>query len=124
MRARRDFDRLTPAQHVQGGAAERAGAIASRHPGERTGSDGSDGATRTSQVGTGKHIRLGNSGRGSVLLTSQPAPVSSLSSVAAQKVRYWVRHFGRVFTFPVANGGIMIFDGPWSSPWRAQRAIF
>ena len=50
MRARRDFDRLTPAKHVQGGAAERAGAIASRHPGERTGSDGSDGAARSLQV--------------------------------------------------------------------------
>jgi hypothetical protein len=48
MRARRDFDRLTPAKHVQGGAAERAGAIGSRHPGERTGSDGSDGAARSS----------------------------------------------------------------------------
>ena len=50
MRARCDFDRLTLAKHVQGGAAERAGAIGSLHPGVRTGSDGSDGAARSLQV--------------------------------------------------------------------------
>ena len=51
LRARCAFDRLTLGAHVQGAAAERGGAVWSRHPGERTGSDGSDGPTRVSHVG-------------------------------------------------------------------------
>ena len=37
--------------HVQGAAAERGGAVGSRHPGEQIDSDGSDGPTRVSHVG-------------------------------------------------------------------------
>ena len=42
MRARCAFDRSTLGVHIQGATAERGGAVGSRHPGARTGSDGSD----------------------------------------------------------------------------------
>ena len=46
MRARCAFDRSTLGVHIQGATAERGGAVGSRHPGARTGSDGSDEAAR------------------------------------------------------------------------------
>ena len=52
MRARCAFNRLTLGVHIQGATAERGGAVGSRHPGARTGLDGSDEAARSSQVTT------------------------------------------------------------------------
>ena len=52
MRAQCAFDRSTLGVHIQGATAERGGAVGSRHPGARTGSDGSDEAARSSQVTT------------------------------------------------------------------------
>ena len=51
---------------------------------------------------------------------------SSLSSVAAQKVRYWVRHFGRVFTFSlsVPQRQNSDFDVRVNSMARAARDFF
>ena len=45
LRARCAFDRLTLGVRIQRAAEERAGAAGSRHPGARTGVDGSDGTT-------------------------------------------------------------------------------
>ena len=52
MRARCASNRSTLGVHVQGAAVERGGAIGSRHPGARTGSDGSDEAARSKQMFT------------------------------------------------------------------------
>ena len=52
MRAQCAFDRSTLGVHIQGTTAERGGAVGSRHPGARTGSDGSDEAARRLQVST------------------------------------------------------------------------
>ena len=52
MSARRAFDRLTQGVRTHGAAAQRAGANYRRRLGARTGSDGSDGVARTSQVGS------------------------------------------------------------------------
>ena len=52
LRARCAFNRLTLGVHIQGAAAERGGAVRSRHPGARTGSDGSDEAARSKQMFT------------------------------------------------------------------------
>ena len=52
MRARCAFDRSTLGVHIQGATAERGGAVGSRHPGARTGSDGSDEAARSKQMFT------------------------------------------------------------------------
>ena len=46
LRARCAFDRLILGVRIQGAAEERVGAVGSRHPGARTGSDGSDGTVR------------------------------------------------------------------------------
>ena len=46
MRAQCAFDRSTLGVHIQGATAERGSAVGSRHPGARTGSDGSDEAAR------------------------------------------------------------------------------
>ena len=46
LRARCAFDRSTLGVHIQSATAERGGAVGSRHPGARTGSDGSDEAAR------------------------------------------------------------------------------
>ena len=52
MRAQCAFDRSTLGVHIQGATAERGGAVGSRHPGARTGSDGSDEAARSKQMFT------------------------------------------------------------------------
>ena len=46
------YDRSILGVHIQGAAAERGGAVGSRHPGARTGSDGSDEAARSKQMFT------------------------------------------------------------------------
>ena len=50
LRARCAFDRLTLGVRIQRAAEERVGAVGSRHPGARTGVDGSDGTTRSLQM--------------------------------------------------------------------------
>ena len=52
MRARSASNRFTLGVHVQGAAVERGGAIGSRHPGARSGSDGSDEAARSKHMFT------------------------------------------------------------------------
>ena len=52
MRARCASNRSTLGVHVQGAAVERGGAIGSRHPGARSGSDGSDEAARSKHMFT------------------------------------------------------------------------
>ena len=80
------------------------------------------------QLHSGPTIKRTGTGQGSVLLASKPAQGSSLSSVAAQKVRYLVRHFGRDFTFSVVSVNIFISMAIGHLmqliSWRAQRAIF
>ena len=44
--------------------------------------------------------------------------------VAAHKVRYWVRHFGEVFTFPGIRGRISVLGAIGRSMARAARDFF
>ena len=48
----------------------------------------------------------------------------TILSVAAHKVRYRVRHFGGVFTFPSSRGEISIFAGHGVVVARAARDFF
>ena len=52
MRARCALNRSTLGVHIQSATVERGGAVGSRHPGARTGSDGSDEAAPSSHMTT------------------------------------------------------------------------
>ena len=104
-----------------------------RPPGASQGPAGPhEGCVRGTDCIISRVKRTGKQPRGSLLApslsrgSSLSPRVTSLSSVAAQKVRYWVRHFGRVFTFSlsVPQRQNPDFDGRASTPHGARSARF